>query len=362
MIQPLKNCFAFLSTYRIHFIAWSFFVFYEILLSGILRGYFASTGNYFIFYFLNISLFYFHAHVVLPTANKNQKHKVWLLPVLILLEVAIYVPLTIGIVALLQKYANLSVFTPAVFNKASLGNGLLRTIYFLLFSTGYYYLTNFIRERKVTQQAEKDRLLMIIENQDIQAELIRSQHAHLKAQINPHFLFNTLSFIYTNTRKAVPEAAEAIMSLSEMMRYALQEDNEHVFTLAQLEIEQVENLIKLHQIRAEYQLNIVFKYDDEVKDLQIIPLVLMTLVENVFKHGDLSKEHAPALISMCTDGNTLIIETENLISAKNTTTSHHIGLDNTKKRLNMVYGQKAVLDFITGADNYFCVSLRIELN
>lgn len=275
---------------------------------------------------------------------------------------AIYVPLTIGIVALLQKYADLSVFTPAVFNKASLGNGLVRTIYFLLFSTGYYYLTNYIKERKVTQQAEKDRLLMIIENQNIQAELIRSQHAHLKAQINPHFLFNTLSFIYTNTRKSAPEAAEAIMSLSEMMRYALQEDDDETFTLVKLEIEQVENLIKLHQIRAEHQLNIVLKYDSEVEDVKIIPLVLLTLVENIFKHGDLSKEHAPALISLCTDGNTLIIETENLISTNNTKPSHYIGLDNTKKRLSMVYGTKAMLDFDIERGNYFSVCLRIALN
>lgn len=362
MKYHLQRCLQFLTKYRIHFITWFFFVFYEIGLTGILRGYFASPGNYIVFYFFNISLFYFHSHVILPAANNNQKHSFWLLPTLILLEVAIYVPLTIGTVALLQKYGNLSVFTPAVFNKASLANGLWRTIYFILFSTGYYYLTIYLKERKITQQAEKERLIMIIENQSIQAELIRSQHAYLKAQINPHFLFNTLSFIYSSTRKAVPEAAEAIMALSEMMRYALNDDNDYSFTPIKTEAEQVVNLIKLHQIRAQNELNIVFKCDKEIEDIKIIPLVLMTLVENVFKHGDLSNEDCPALISLCSDGHTLIIETENLINTRNTSTSHHIGLENTKKRLNMIYGDKAVLNLTTGRDNYFNVSLRIQLD
>lgn len=348
--------------YRIHFIAWFFFVFYEIALTGILRGYFASPGNYLVFYGLNIALFYFHSHVILPAANKTSKNTIWLLPLLILIEVAVYVPLTIGIVAVLQKYVGLSVFTPAVFNKTSLVNGLWRTMYFILFSSGYYYLMNFLKERKAMQQAEKEKLMMIIENQNVQSELIKSQHAHLKTQINPHFLFNTLSFIYSNTRKVVPEAADAIMALSEMMRYALQEDGENTFTPIKLEAEQVKNLIRLHQIKSENKLNIIFKCDEDVEDIQIIPLVLITLVENVFKHGDLSKEDQPALISICGDGQTLIIETENLINTRNTRTSHHIGLDNTKKRLNIVYGSKAVLDFHTGKDNYFNLSLRIELN
>jgi two-component system LytT family sensor kinase len=362
MKRSLKECLLFLSKYRIHLIAWFFFIFYEIIITGVLRGYFASPGNYLIFYFFNISLFYLHAHVVLPTAHKNTNYTIWLLPTLILIEVVVYVPLTIIVVAFFQKYANLTVFTPAVLDKASLGNGLWRIMYFILFSSGYYYLMNYLKERKITQQAEKERLLMIIENQNIQAELIKSQYAHLKSQINPHFLFNTLSFIYSNTRKIVPEAAEAIMALSEMMRYALQDDSDTTFTLLTQEIEQVENLIRLHQIKSENKLNITLKLDDKLDDVQIIPLILVTLVENIFKHGDLLREENPARVSICSDGNTLIIETENFINTKVISTGHHIGLDNTRKRLNMIYGNKASLAVSQSNDNYFNVLLRIELN
>lgn len=336
-------------------------MFYEIVLAGIVRERFASPGYYVVFYGFNISLFYFHAHFILPTARKKPEHTIWLLPLLILIEVAVYVPLTIGFVALLQEYADLEIFASTGFNKTSLGNGIWRTIYFILSSSGYYYLMNYLKERKNAQQAENERLMMIIENQHVQSELIKSQHAHLKAQINPHFLFNTLSFIYSNTRKVAPEAAEAIMALSEMMRYALQDDSEHTFTPLKLEIEQAENLVRLHQIKSENKLNIHFKCDDHLEDIQIIPLVLMTLVENMFKHGNLLKADSPALISIYSDGHTLIIETENLIDTQNTRTSHRIGLDNTKKRLDMAYGHKAVLSCHLGKDNYFNVSLRIDL-
>lgn len=362
MKSHLKDFARFLVRHRIHFISWFFFILYEIALTGILRGYFASAGNYIVFYVLNISLFYFHAHVVLTTVHKKANHNIWILVALIAFEIIIYVPFTIIVVGFLHRYAGLSVFSEVSINKESVGNGLWRTIYFMLFSSGYYYLTNYLKERKITQQAEKERLMMLIENQLIQAELIKSQHAHLKAQINPHFLFNTLSFIYANTRKVVPEAADAILALSEMMRYALQDDSERTFTPLVQELEQVKNLIKLHQIKSEHKLHILFRSDDNLDEIQIIPFVLITLVENMLKHGDLLQPEYPAIISIFSDGNDLVIETENLINRRPTGTSHHIGLSNAKKRLSMVYDDKASLEISTGKDNYFNVLLRIKLN
>jgi len=360
MKNQVKEYISFLKNYRIHFIAWFFFIFYEIVISGFIRGSFASFGNYFLFYFLNVGLFYFHAHVIMPASRPNTKRSLWLLPMLIILEVAFYVSLTIFLADFFQYGGRVSL---AAFNNIAIGNGVWRTIYFILFSTGYYYLMNYLKERKIAQESEKQRLLVIIENYNAKEELIKSQHAHLKAQINPHFLFNTLSFIYSHARKTAPEAAEAIMTLSEIMRYAIQADDESNFTSIMLEIEQVENLIKLHQIKAEHKFNILFKYNPkELADIQIIPLVLVTLVENMFKHGDLVLEHLPAIISINLTQQVLIIETQNLINMNANPTSHHIGLDNIKKRLQIVYGQKAFLKTSKGKNNYFNVMLSIDLN
>ncbi len=362
MKNRFKECLSFLFKYRIHFIAWFFFIFYEIVLTGILRGYFASLGNYFVFYVFNIFLFYFHSHVVLPTAYNDSKQTFWLLPFLIIIEVVVYVPLTIGIVAFLQTYADLAIFTKAAINKTSVGNGVWRAIYFILFSSGYYYLMSYLRERKLAQQAEKERLLMIIDHQSVQSELIKTQYAHLKAQINPHFLFNTLSFIYTNVRKSSPQAAEAIMSLSEMMRFALRDETDNELISIPLEIKQVNNLINLHKLKSDVPLNITLKYDDSLDDVEIIPLVLLTLAENMFKHGDLTREDKPALMSLSFDGEMILIETSNYISHSIVRHSHNIGLDNTVRRLKMIYGDHASLGFNSDTSGYFNLYVRININ
>jgi two-component system LytT family sensor kinase len=354
--------FNFLNKYRIHFIAWFLFTFYEVVISGILRGYFAPFGNYLLFYALNIGLFYFHAYVTMPAAKINKKHGIWILPLIIIIEVSLYVPLTIFATVFFHKYAGLTLYVPATFSKTTILSTVWRTIYFILFSSGYYYLMNYLKQRKIIQDAEKEKLLMIIENQNAQAELIKSQHAHLKAQINPHFLFNTLSFIYASARKTAPRAAEAIITLSEMMRYSIQDNGEKTFTDVMLEIEQVENLIKLHQIKSEHELNIIFEYDPELSEIQIIPLVLVTLVENIFKHGNLLDRARPALITINIAQQILFIETRNLIGGKASASSHNIGLDNIKKRLRMVYGDKAFLQTKRDKNNYFHVLLSVELN
>jgi two-component system LytT family sensor kinase len=362
MKKRLRNYFNFIAHYRVHFITWLFFIFYEVVITGLLRGQFATVGNYVIFYIFNIILFYFHAHVVMPAAKIKTKHVIWRLPLLIAAEVIVYVPLVLYTAKFFVKYAGLILYAPVIFDQRTILSTVWRAIYFIFFSLGYYFLINYIKERKIAQEAEKERLLMIIENQSVQAELIKSQHAHLKAQINPHFLFNTLSFIYSSTRKVAPEAAETIMTLSDMMRYAIQDDSERTFTDLILEIEQVENLIKLHQIKSENKFNIIFEYDEHLAEVQIIPLVLITLVENMFKHGDLLQEEHPALISVDLAQNVLIIETQNLINLKAKPTSHHIGLENIKKRLKMVYEEKAGLQISRISNNYFNVILSIELD
>jgi two-component system LytT family sensor kinase len=361
MKNQLKKILLLLMKYRIHFIAWFFFIFYEIVLTGILRGYFASFGNYFVFYVFNIFLFYFHAHIVLPASYKQPNQTFWLLPLLVIIEVVIYVPLTIGTVALLQQYAELTISTKAAINKTSIGNGVWRAIYFILFSSGYYYLNSYFRERKNAQQAEKERLWMIIENQTIQSELIKTQYAHLKAQINPHFLFNTLSFIYTNIRKTSPEGAEAVLSLSEMMRFALRDETENTLIPVPLEIEQIENLIKLHTLKSGSPLNLTLKYDKTLDNIEIIPLVMLTLAENIFKHGDLTQPDKPAIMSVSFDGNTILIETSNYINSGYVRQSHNIGLDNTVKRLKLIYGDNAVLSFNRDSTGYFNLYVRINL-
>lgn len=348
-----------ISRLKVHSIAWLLFIFYEVVINEVLVGAKSTFGNYTVFYVCNILLFYFHAHVAMPASQVKSKKAIWLLPLIIFAEIIIYIPFVLGIARFFMEYAGVTMVSPPDFKLKNIVSVTWRCVYFLFFSTAYYFVMNYIKERKTLQDAEEQRLLMIIENQKVQTELVKSQHAHLKAQINPHFLFNTLSFIYSNARKTAPEAAEAIMSLSEMMRYSMQE-NERMYTGLGLEIEQVQNLIHLHQIRSRNTLQISLNYAEELMKIQIIPLVLLTLVENVFKHGNLLDAAHPASIDIYQDQSFLIMKTKNLIENKVTHSSHHIGMDNIEKRLNILYGNEATMK-VKKEHNFFEVKVSIKI-
>lgn len=352
----------FLYRYRIHFIGWFLFIFYEVVIMGVIRGVFATFGNYALFYAFNIMLFYFHALVVMPAAKMKSIQALWRLPLFISLEVVLYIPLVLHTANFFNRYGYLELIEPIQFTFRAHTNVAYRAIYFILFATGYDYILNYFKERKRAEEQEKERLLVIIENQRIYSDLIKSQHAHLKAQINPHFLFNTLNFIYTSTRKTAPEAAEAIMALSEMMRYSIEEVKDHAQSALSGELEQVENLIKLHQIKAGHGLYISLNYTEDVEYVQVIPLLIMTLVENMFKHGELREANHPAGIDISCSGGLLQVSTKNLVNLQPAYASHHIGLNNVKKRLKSAYGNKAALHTAVTEDHYFHATLTIELN
>lgn len=357
-LSQIKH-FLLISRLKVHLIAWLLFIFYEVVINEVLVGARSTFGNYAVFYSCNIILFYFHAHVAMPASQIKSKKAIWLLPLIIFAEIVIYIPFVLGTARFFLEYAGVTMVSPPAFELKNIISITWRCVYFLFFSTAYYFVMNYIKERKTLQEAEEQRLLMIIENQKVQTELVKSQHAHLKAQINPHFLFNTLSFIYSNARKTAPEAAEAIMSLSEMMRYSMQE-NERIYTGLGLEIEQVENLIHLHQIRSRNTLQISLSYPEELLKIQVIPLVLLTLVENIFKHGNLQDTAHPATIDIYQDQSFLIMKTKNLIDHKGKRSSHNIGMENIEKRLNILYGKEASMQ-IEKESNSFQVKVKIRI-
>ncbi|WP_162796358.1 sensor histidine kinase [Pedobacter namyangjuensis] len=239
---------------------------------------------------------------------------------------------------------------------------LYRGIYFFGFSTGYYFLSTYLRERKRAQELEQDKLKAIIQHQQMQQELTNAQNAFLKAQINPHFLFNTLDFVYHNVNKHSPMAGEAVARLAEMMRFAIAAGEREQNIRLGDEIEQVENLIFLYQIRKNNGLAISFIYPEEALELKIIPLVLLTLVENVFKHGYLtSDEKDRAEIILAIDGEVLRIETNNSIGRLQTLMSNKTGLKNVDERLGFAYGKNYAFSH-EAKGNKFSVRLSIAIS
>ncbi|SDD17062.1 sensor histidine kinase [Pedobacter soli] len=339
---------------KLHLIIWVIFIFYEAIIVGLINGKFGRLTPYVLYYALNITTFYVHAHLILSVSLRNPRQTAWKLPLLLFAEIAAYFCISICLDYIIINYTAYTGSRKITLDLIYFSAPLYRCVYFMCFSTGYYFLIRYIKERKKTEELEKQRLNNLI-------QLAKSENAFLKAQIQPHLLFNTLDFIYQHARESSPIAAETILSLSEMMRYSVDNNKDKDFVLLAEEINQVENLINLHQLRQNHGISLRFWYDDEIRRIKIIPMVLITLAENMFKHGELLKPAYPAEISIKAEQGKLIIETANLIKEVKDHSGLQAGLENIKKRLAYAYGRDATFDYTADADNYFRVILSVTI-
>ena len=353
--QKKRSILEWIASKKLHIIIWIIFIFYESIIVGLINGKFGQLASYILYYSLNIITFYVHAHVVLSIGLQKPKQTAWKLPLLLVLEIIGYLILTIILDYTIIHHTNYTGTRKITLDLQYFTPSLYRCIYFMCFSTGYYFLMRYINERKKTEELEKQRLNNLI-------QIARSENAFLKAQIQPHLLFNTLDFIYQNARESSPTAAEAIHSLSEMMRYSVDSNKDREFILLDEEINQVENLINLHQLRKDHGVQLRFWYENEIRGIKIIPMVLITLVENMFKHGELLKESHPAEISLKVDQGELIIETANLIKTLKNTSGLNAGMENIRKRLEYTYGSNATFKYFSDTEHYFKVLLTIKLS
>jgi two-component system LytT family sensor kinase len=181
----------------------------------------------------------------------------------------------------------------------------------------------------------------VLEEQKLQWEVEKTQanYNFLKAQINPHFLYNTLNFLYARSLPYDPELSEGILTLSDIMRYALSADKSaDGRTLLKDEIEHVRNVIKINQLRFSNNLKVQFEVEGHMNGETIIPFLLITIVENAFKHGDLKSSDAPVQFHLRVKDNRLEFFSRNRKKAGPKEMSTGIGLNNIKKQLELVYG------------------------
>ena len=281
--------------YRIHIIWWAAYIFYEYAFIAFIMPIKDTALDYATHYALLISLFYIHAHVLLPFALKEKQQSAWKVLVGILAELWVITVLCFWLDKWLYAIHTITLSRPLFYDTYFIINNAFRGALFLSYSTGYYYLITYIKQRKITEESEKLRLEEIILRQKAEQELTRAHNAFLKAQINPHFLFNTLDFIYHNIMEVSPFAAEAIVTLADMMRYAIDSDKMGEYVMLGDEIDQVMNLQYLNQIRKNIEVNFHLSYPNFARELQFIPLVLLTLTENIFKHGNLTGANSASL-------------------------------------------------------------------
>lgn len=184
----------------------------------------------------------------------------------------------------------------------------------------------------------KQRRILEAQKLQLEAQISQANFNFLKAQINPHFLHNTLNFLYAKSLPYSEELSEGILTLSDIMRYALSKGNQKAGKAPlKDEIEHVNNVIKISQLRYSNELKVNFDVTGEVEGKLIIPFVLITLVENAFMHGDLKNQDHPIDIKLDVKGNKLYFYCRNKKRSGPKPLSTGIGLDNIKKRLDLAY-------------------------
>jgi sensor histidine kinase YesM len=191
----------------------------------------------------------------------------------------------------------------------------------------------------------------VLTQEKLQAEL-----KFLKTQIHPHFLFNTLNNLYALTLKRSEKAPEMVLKLSELINYMLYECASDTVPLSK-EIKFIRNYLDIEKMRHGDMLDLDFRVSGNVQEILIAPLILLPFVENSFKHGvQDTLQDSWVKITIDAQPHTIIIKVENSKGAENGIPKNEgIGIQNVKRRLDLLYPKAHELKIINGDETFLVV-------
>ena len=211
-------------------------------------------------------------------------------------------------------------------------------------------IRHFIRTRQIRQQLKEEKA------KNTEAEL-----AWLKNQINPHFLFNTLNNISSLTQIDPDAAQDAIAQLSDLLRYAMYETNKKTVPISG-EVEFMRNYISLMKLRCNEKTEVKTTFDIQ-QDVEIAPLLFISLIENAFKHGVSSNRSSMIDIHLEQKGNNIVFTCDNTNYPKDDgdRSGSGIGIENTKRRLELIYHDRYTWEQSISTDNIYSVLITIRI-
>jgi len=208
---------------------------------------------------------------------------------------------------------------------------------------------------KVNTRLNKNRLLL----QEVKQAQLNAEIKYLKYQVQPHFLFNTLNNIYALIDNSPEIAKQSIHTMSKMMRYLLHDASNNKVPLVK-EIEFLERYIDLMQLRVSSNLSLEKKFPIVNQPIKIAPLLLITFIENAFKHGIDAIKNSHIRINLEIEKDHIKYEVINsYFPEKEKVTDSGIGLENLKKRLELLYPNKFQL-ITNEANNEYLATLILN--
>ncbi len=198
-------------------------------------------------------------------------------------------------------------------------------------------------------------------NKEIEAEKLKAELSFLKAQINPHFFFNTLNTIYALSLNKSDKATDAILVFSQLVRYVINKAEQDTVPLME-EIVYLSDYIDLQKLRFSENLKVEFNVSGNISEYTIAPLLLMTFVENAFQYGVSTHYPSDIIINLDTVGGLIHFDITNKIykTQKQIGADHQsIGIGNTSKKLDLIYPNNYTLDIINDGVEY---KVNLDIN
>jgi len=326
-----------MKTIMMHIACWSLFILYELGAVFYYSGKLEPVSVYVCHYTINISFFYGCLYILTILSGSVLKRLISGLGYYMLLFTG-YFLLKFSIEYFLEAYGSgffkeLSVVRKNVIVSASRG------IYFTMLAMFYWLAGHVATYRKKAADAERLKMASLRDKAELEARLAEARNAYLQQQLSPHLLFNALNFIYSSVYKHSPEASRCVLLLSDIMRTSLEENGPDGKVMLTEEIAQLRRLEEINRFRYDHELYFDMATEGDLDRCRIIPLILFTLVENVFKHGDLGDKQHPAHVLITVDkAGVLRFSSRNAIRQKPKGANRsQTGLQNVRVRLDFAY-------------------------
>lgn len=232
----------------------------------------------------------------------------------------------------------------------------------------YYVIHESFNREKTLRLLQQEKYIRELENARLkeneltaQKEKLQVEYAFLRAQVNPHFLYNTLNTLYSQAQEYSEILASNIAKLSNMLLYSFENiEYENDLVAIEKELKNLNRLIEINAVRFDSQELVDFRIEGELNSQLLPPLSLITIVENAFKYGDLTDPDYPVIIRLYLEPNKICFFCKNKMNGKkDVENSHNIGISNLKKRLDVFFEKKYYLHTIT--ENEFYI-LELTIN
>ncbi|MBK0381982.1 histidine kinase [Pedobacter sp. SD-b] len=331
-----------LQKFMIHLMVWLFLI--TLFTFVATAGFESSKGVYILFVglsLLNVAIFYLNLYFLIPLTLDKRKFFLWLLGCCAIL--ISFLAVKYGFTFYMYKISGLKMAAKEkdiLFSEPErlLLSTFITNGFFVFLSTVYKFTIDwFFNEREKTE----------LEKQSLTAEL-----AFLKSQINPHFLFNSLNNIYSLAYQKSEATPNAILKLSEIMRYMLYESNDNRVALEK-EITYLKSFIELQKLRFKGNAYVILEVEGNIQNLNIVPLILISFVENAFKHGLATDKDNPIHINISVFEDSMLFTIKNKKGKQNKDQTGGIGMINVVRRLDLTYPDKYKLNVENREHEYF---------